>query len=68
MSTFGPVDFDENEVGADILADPAEVPGAGRTHLTQEPANNMQAADDGLRRQTSFIPQIVAERFDYLLV
>ena len=44
------------------LADLAEVDGAARAHLAQEGADERQMVDDGLRRQTSFLPQIVAER------
>jgi hypothetical protein len=41
------------------LADPAEVAGVARTHLTQGEANERQMVDDGSRRQTSFLLQIL---------
>jgi hypothetical protein len=50
------------------LADLAEVDGAARAHLAQEGADERQMVDDGLRRQTSFLPQIVAERIEDLLM
>jgi hypothetical protein len=57
------------DVARDVgLADLAEVADAARAHLTQEQANERQMADDGLRRQTSFLPQIVAERLEDLLM
>jgi len=50
------------------LADPAKVAGAARADLTKEQANERQMVDDGLRRQTSFLPQIEAERVEDLLM
>jgi hypothetical protein len=42
-----------------LLTDPAEIAGASRAHLTQEPADDRQVADNGLRRQTAFLVQIM---------
>lgn len=44
-----------------LLADLAEVAGAGRAHLAQEPADDRQVADDGPRRQSAFALQIITE-------
>ena len=57
------------DVAGDVLlADLAEVAGAGRAHLTQEPADDRQVANDGLRRQTAFPSQIIAELPEYLVL
>ena len=50
------------------LADPAEVAGAARAHLTQEEPDERQMMDDALRRQTSFFLQILAKRLEDLLM
>ncbi|WP_144259606.1 hypothetical protein [Methylocystis sp. ATCC 49242] len=50
-----------------LLADLAEVAGAGRAHLAQEPADDRQVADDGPRRQSAFALQIITEIPKYLV-
>jgi hypothetical protein len=51
-----------------LLPDLAEVAGAARAQLTQEPADEPQVADDGPRRQTAFPWRIVAELLEYLVL
>ncbi len=48
-----------------FLLDLAEVAGAGRTGLAQEPANSRSMDDDGPRRQPAFLSQIICELLEY---
>jgi hypothetical protein len=57
------------DVARDVgLADPTEIAGAVGTHLAQEQTDERQVADDGLRRQTAFSSQIIAELLEYLVL
>ena len=49
------------------LADPAEITGTSGAHLAQEPADHRQVTDNGLRRQTAFLAQILTEPLEYLV-
>src|ERR1700675_2633316 len=51
-----------------LLADLAQVAGAGWTNLTQKPADRRQVADDGPGSQTPFPLQIIAEILKYLVL
>ena len=44
-----------------FLTDLAQVVVAGRAHLVQEPTDDWEMADDGLRGQAALCPQIVVE-------
>ena len=50
-----------------LLGDVAEIAGAGSTHLAWAAANDWQMGDDGPRRHT-FLPQIITEPLEYLVL
>jgi hypothetical protein len=51
-----------------LLGDVAEIAGSGRAHLAREAANDWQMGDDGPRRQPAFLPQIITEPLEYLVL
>jgi hypothetical protein len=51
-----------------LLGDVAEIAGPGRARLAREAANDWQMGDDGPRRQPMFLPQIITEPLEYLVV
>ena len=51
-----------------LLADLAEVVVTGGAHLVQEPADDREMTDDGLRRQAALCPQIGIELLEDLIV
>jgi hypothetical protein len=56
------------DVAGDVLlADLAEIAGAGRAHLAQEATNEWQVANNGPRRQPAFPSQIITEPLEYLV-
>jgi hypothetical protein len=51
-----------------LVADVAEIAGAGRAYLTQEAANESQVVNAGARCQPTFLSQMIAELREYLVL
>src|SRR5262249_59309817 len=50
------------------MVDVAEMLGAGGAYLSEEAPDHARMSNDGLRRQPTFSPQIVAELREYLVL